>query len=343
MEINCPNQYINQILQPQNRYIISSRIQLKSPRQTIEQTPCLIDKKTGQSYYEFTWEQGFDRSLELMVSPDTYYPGKEKNVIFHSHNYFEIIYVYSGSCVSIISQKEVRMNSGDICLFNLQSVHCLRIFHPEDTVFNIVVRKDLLQSSFLDLLSENDFITSFFVNSIYHIKNPGDYLLIKPQQGYQCERLAQQIVEVYYKNEAMSQSIMKALLVLLLVELTRQARDNAIAQSKNPSTGMDITQVISYMNNNFEIVSLESLAEHFGYTTRTMSRFFKQVANSSFREILSDIKFNQACTYLREGNLSIEQISQIIGYSERSSFDKAFKKRYQLSAKEYRNQNCKIL
>lgn len=344
MGIHRPNEYLSSILKMENREIVMHKIHRKDYAPSSEMHSVHIDSITREQYYTFHWKTGnAPRNVEIAVETDYYLSPNFRiddipkyKTVLHNHDFFEIVYVYSGKCMSLISGKEQMLYSGDICLYNLQAIHRLQRFQPEDTVFNILIRQDLFQRSFLDMLAENDMITDFFIQSIYTINNRAGQIVLHPDPDYHCEELIQSIVEVYYQDKPMSQSMMKALLVLLLGEMTRQYRSHFdMLGEKNPNR-LKLSDVISYINEHYESITLEELSAHFGYTTRSMARYFQRYSNTSFKEIVQHFRFHQACSYLQDSIKTIQEIAEIVGYSERSSFERAFKQKYRISPVEYR-------
>lgn len=326
----------------ENREIITHKIHRKNYVPSPEMLSINIDPVTKQQYYTFHWKTGnVPPNIEIDISTDYYLSSKLKDkqkfgTKLHNHDFFEIVYVYSGKCMSLISGKEQMLYSGDICLYNLQAIHRLQRFQPEDTVFNILIRQDLFQRSFLDMLAENDMITDFFIQSIYTINNRAGQIVLHPDPNYHCEKIIQSMIEVFYRDEPMSHSMMKALLVLLLGEMTKQYRSHFDMLGDTDSNRLKLSDVISYINEHYESITLEELSAHFGYTTRSMARYFQRYSNTSFKEIVQHFRFHQACSYLQDSIKTIQEIAEIVGYSERSSFERAFKQKYRISPVEYR-------
>jgi AraC-like DNA-binding protein len=71
--------------------------------------------------------------------------------------------------------------------------------------------------------------------------------------------------------------------------------------------------------------SMEGVARQIGTTVRTLNR--KLVAEStSFTRILDDVRWNLASEYLRSTKLSIDDISELVGFSDSANFRHAFRR-----------------
>ena len=70
--------------------------------------------------------------------------------------------------------------------------------------------------------------------------------------------------------------------------------------------------------------SLENIAEEFGISTRTVQRNLA-VENIKFNQIVKNVQKIMALNYLESKELSIDEIAYLVGYTETSSFYRAFK------------------
>jgi AraC-like DNA-binding protein len=67
------------------------------------------------------------------------------------------------------------------------------------------------------------------------------------------------------------------------------------------------------------------VAEELGLSERNMRRILKEL-NTSFQEIFDDVRKDMAISYLENSDLMQEEIAEKLGFSEASSFYRAFKK-----------------
>ncbi|BBM45702.1 helix-turn-helix domain-containing protein [Leptotrichia trevisanii] len=70
---------------------------------------------------------------------------------------------------------------------------------------------------------------------------------------------------------------------------------------------------------------LENVAEEFGISGRTLQRNLA-AENTSFNQMVKDIQKIMTFNYLEAKELSIDEIAYLVGYTETSSFYRAFKK-----------------
>jgi len=86
-----------------------------------------------------------------------------------------------------------------------------------------------------------------------------------------------------------------------------------------------------------EFPRLDAIACRLSIGTRTLRRRLKSLG-TSYQKILDDVKRELAIEYLQTTNLSIQEISDLLGYSEVTNFRRAFVKWAEMSPYQYRKQ-----
>jgi AraC-like DNA-binding protein len=84
-----------------------------------------------------------------------------------------------------------------------------------------------------------------------------------------------------------------------------------------------------------EFPKLDAIANKLSIGTRTLRRRLKGLG-TSYQKILDDVKKELAIEYLQTTTLSVQEISDLLGYSEVTNFRRAFVKWVQLSPYQYR-------
>lgn len=102
------------------------------------------------------------------------------------------------------------------------------------------------------------------------------------------------------------------------------------------TAGSSMTEILNYLNHHYQTATLSDTAGHFGYSASHFSTLIKEGTGRTFLQIIRDIKLNQACRALRETNLSIPSICELVGYETPEHFMRTFKKAYGMTPGEYR-------
>jgi len=139
------------------------------------------------------------------------------------------------------------------------------------------------------------------------------------------------------RNEILGISLYKsmrddALIKLFLSELLS---DNiTILES---SKALKIQAVKDYIQTYYFLpLTVEKIAEKFSYNRSYLCRIFKQEEGKSPKQYMIDMKMQIASKMLLESDISVENVSNSIGYQDSFTFSKMFKKRMGVSPQEYK-------
>lgn len=84
--------------------------------------------------------------------------------------------------------------------------------------------------------------------------------------------------------------------------------------------------------------TVESLAETCCMSRSKFANLFNQIVGETPLAYLQQHRLRLASQLLKQGQLSIQQIAHQVGYSSETAFSQAFKKQFELSPSQYRNQ-----
>ena len=70
---------------------------------------------------------------------------------------------------------------------------------------------------------------------------------------------------------------------------------------------------------------IDYVSEKLGMSTRTLRRRLKE-ENSSYRELLDEVRFGLAREYLGSTELPMDEVSRLLGYTEPGNFSHAFRR-----------------
>ena len=94
--------------------------------------------------------------------------------------------------------------------------------------------------------------------------------------------------------------------------------------------------IMAYLAVNNGNVTLQQMADHFGYQKNYLSRLCKKLFDLDFIHLRLNIRMNLASEHLRLTNMSINEISSELGYRESSTFIQNFIKAKHMTPAAYR-------
>ena len=152
-------------------------------------------------------------------------------------------------------------------------------------------------------------------------------------------QLVENMIEEYSEQLPLFQNMTDAYLTLLLSQLSRDycAKHSIDMLSKSRDTLS--YEIISYISQHCSHITLESLAEHFQYSPNYLSRLIRQSTGKTFIQLVSQHKLQRAADFLKNTDMSIGDIAQIVGFGDPSHFIKSFKKEYDVSPAQFRKES----
>lgn len=98
-----------------------------------------------------------------------------------------------------------------------------------------------------------------------------------------------------------------------------------------------IKEVLVHINNNLDSkITLESLAAMTGYSPFHLHRKLSEELGMSLGKYIQQQRLHTAAYFLALTELSLEDIKYLVGFTDNSSFGRAFRKQYQVSPLQYR-------
>ena len=82
------------------------------------------------------------------------------------------------------------------------------------------------------------------------------------------------------------------------------------------------------MCNNSDAATLKKIAERFSYHPNYISALLHKETGETFTKILQEKQMSRAEKLLKNTNLSIEKISEMLGYATAENFYKSFREFY---------------
>lgn len=90
------------------------------------------------------------------------------NNLFHKYDFFEMVYIYSGKCIQKIDNRKMILSEGELFLVKTKAHHAIITENDENNIlFNFMFKKSFFSRYFLNLIGENDSLSSFLINYLF--------------------------------------------------------------------------------------------------------------------------------------------------------------------------------
>ena len=263
------------------------------------------------------------------------------SIATHWHEEIEVIIVLDGSCNYRIYLDSFLINKGDILIIGSQSLHSLTsIPNKNMTWASFVFNINMLKSSSTD---------GALLKYIAPLLNHEHQLPIIIKDNTTCYSKIFDVIEnilyCYYDKDIAYELELKSLLFKFFSLLYK---NNLIKkhQSKNNitfNTTNKIKLVLNYINDNYsEDISINTLAELCDYSEYHFMRFFKKHIGLTCIQYINNLRLEKSSILLTSTNNAIMDISLEVGFDNLSYFNKLFKRKYNLTPKEFRTINSNI-
>lgn len=234
----------------------------------------------------------------------------------HLHEAIEIIYVTRGTVELGVGEELYHMDKGDFAIIFPNVIHHYQVFRTgENKAIYLYLDSSLIPSYFEELqryspkypIIRKDKLHTDIVNAIKYLTNENkcNNMLIKAY--------AQMIIAHVFSEMEMIE--------------------------KDLIGGDDIIyKAVEYVAKNFrEEISLDKMAYDLGVSKYVLSRMFAKTFHCNFNQYINNVRINYASTILENTKESITTICLDCGFESQRTFNRAFKERYKMTPREYRN------
>lgn len=242
----------------------------------------------------------------------------------HWHRSIEIFAVFEGSLTFYINQERYPLMPGEFMLVNSNEIHSVDSPEPNMTV---VVQIPL--KTFEKYYTGEQFI------SFTHDPKAQD------------ERVMGVISDIYraYTEKKCGydlkvQGLFYELLYLMVTKYREtEVSDEMVKKNRKLSR---LSVITSYIKEHYsEELSLERLAEIFGYSPTYLSRMFQKYAGINYKSYLQSIRVEYAYQELANSERTLSEIALENGFPNSKALAKAFSKKYGMLPSEYRKKTRK--
>lgn len=252
----------------------------------------------------------------------------------HRHDFFELGIVRSGIGVHISRAGEFPIRRGNVFLLIPGEEHYFRDRRGME-IYCVIYSPELLLWDWREMQQDPNFQFFFDTkNALPPDFRSHQFLQLKEEDMLKTENLIREM-EIESRHQlsgwrfAVTSNFAKLLLLLSRVEL---ARIPAQKESQR------LFAVLQYLDSHVDnLLTIDSLARKFGFSVRSLERFFKRTLHCSPVKYIARQRLALAAARLREQpEESISEIAAEFGFADSNYFCKCFTKAYGISPGRYR-------
>lgn len=257
----------------------------------------------------------------------------------HIHDEYEIYYLLEGERYYFIENQTYLIKQGNLIFVNKGQIHKTGVAGKSYHDRILIELKDEPFQSFLSSISSLS-LSEFFAS------NFGVVNLDACGQQFVKSQLFNIAEELHQKQPHYTTMVMMKL-CHILIYVTRCCMKNSELPSENLANTAKhnkVSEVASYIMSHAENVkSLDDLSKRFYISKPYLSRIFKEVTGFTVSEYINIHRIQKAQQLLLETDLSITEISALLGYESITYFEKVFSNFTETSPLKYRKKYKKTL
>lgn len=246
----------------------------------------------------------------------------------HSHDYFELNYIYHGTLINCIDGKKVYMSAGDLAVMNRKARHSLIPHSHNCLLLNICIRKDFFRKVLRHSVRKRSPLGLLLTGGgLYR----GNYIFYPLSQNRRFQVLLSSILQIYSANRFRETPELEHLFLSLFAELS-STRDFSLKGPDEETLRLIDTLRSEGLRPLSEIAGKLNLPEEY------ITEYVKETYGRNVSDLLREKRMKYAAELLNDKKMSLYLIAEKCGYSNVSAFSDNFKHYYGTSPEEYREQ-----
>ncbi|WP_316742084.1 AraC family transcriptional regulator [Pedobacter antarcticus] len=250
----------------------------------------------------------------------------------HEHNFFELVYIVSGTGQQCINKNKFPYHKGHLFLITPDDCHSFEIDETTQFLFirfnNIYIKNSALQP---DNVQKLEFI-------LQHANHQPGCILTNQVDKTLVEPIINALIREYVNRDLYNKELIRQLVNTLIVIVARNIAKSLPEKINEQSEekAMDILQYIQSNIYNPERLTAEHLGITFGISESYLGRYFKKHANETLQDYLMQYKLKLIENRLLHSDMRIGEIAREFGFTDDSHLNRIFKKYRSASPSHFR-------
>lgn len=270
----------------------------------------------------------------LLLDGEKWHISETKSSRLHFHNCLEIGICHSDSGTLLLRDSPIEFRAGDVTCIPRHIPHTTYSAKGAASLWSYIFVD--LQELLSDMVHANEAfeLADASTMDFQYLMNANEYPKVHSWVSSILDELRTQNKDY--------RIVVKALFLALYYELARirdaKATENAGKEAAPRKDSLAITAALDYINVSYmNKITIEELSGMCHLSATHFRRLFLSIMGSSPLSFINSTRIGRACTLLQTTEDTILHISEAVGFSSISSFNRCFSNTLGVSPRDYRN------
>ena len=256
----------------------------------------------------------------------------------HRHDFVEILYMASGSTTHHLAGEPVTVKQGELLFLGRNTWHAIEPAGRGDVGVNFLVQPAFFHTAF-DLLDESGPLSDFLIHCLTGGGSGDEFLHFPAADVLPVQNLVENLIYTIFHRTEDADRIMELTMGLLLLHLLRLTDR---VQAAGGGARELALRALAYLEHHYADASLSAFAAANHVPDYTASRAIKAQLGQNFQQLLQDRRLTAAARMLTATHLPVAEVIAAVGYENTGHFYRAFREKFGVSPKEFRQQELQI-
>ncbi|MDQ6479173.1 AraC family transcriptional regulator [Dyadobacter sp. LHD-138] len=256
----------------------------------------------------------------------------------HSHNFFELVYIISGTGKQCVNKSTFNYHAGHMFLITPEDCHSFDI--TTTTTFCFIRFNDqYIKSNYrdTDISGKNERVKKleFILQNANHqpgciLRQPGDKALVKP--------MVDSILREYVNRDLYNKELIEQLVNTLIIVVARNIA-KILPEHVSEGTEQRAVNILQYIHQHIfepEKIRTDLISRHFGVSENYLGKYFKKQTGETLQQYVINYKLRMVENRLLHSEMRIGEIAAEMSFTDESHMNKLFKKYKGLTPSDFR-------
>lgn len=260
----------------------------------------------------------------------------------HCHDFIELVYVADGRGEHLYKGSSYPISKGDIFVIPPFVMHDYTVIGETSLdVYNVMFLPSFLTAELQALSKVTSFFNFFYVEPFFRqTLDFESHMKLSILEGQEMKRRLERIIEEFDRKALGYRISIKALLIEMLVWLSRRYEERSLVQPIQANPSAAIRSVCEFLEQHYvQDIGLEQICRMCGMSSSSFTSKFKQTMGKTFTQYRNEVRIHASLKLLRETDDKIIAIAERVGIGDLSYYNKLFKLQTGLTPREYRTKS----